>query len=205
MTLLKPLTLKHQEKNEFTSLGLRALLDALGDHIEGGILDLGPAVGSNVDFFSKLSSSFYVADLFRALESNRPVVSTDEMLWDPVFEKILPYEDRARFDLILGWDVINYLSSPQIEALARCLRPYSSAGTLFFSMISTRKQIPARPRSYQVVSSEKLLYQTGTQAVRPCPLYKEPDLVRLMAGFRVKTSYLLRNGMVEYLFSYEKS
>ena len=204
MTLLKPLTLKHQEKDEYTSLGLRALLDSLGDRIQGGILDLGPAVGSNVDFFSKLSSSFYVADLFRALESNRPVTNTDEMHWDPVFEKILPYEEGSRFDLILGWDVINYLRAPQIEALARCLGPYCSADTVLFSMISTRKQIPARPRSYQVLSPEKLLYQTSTQAVRPCPLYKEPDLVRLLTGFRVKTSYLLRNGMLEYLFSYEK-
>jgi hypothetical protein len=203
MALLKPLTLKHQEKKEQTSLGLRALLDSLGDAIPGGILDLGPAVGSNVDFFSKLSSSFYVADLFRALESDRPAASTDEMQWDPVFEKILPYEDDARFDLILAWDVLNYLRAPQIEALARCLGPHCSRGTVLFAMISTRKQIPARPRSYQVLSSEKLLYQTPTQAVRPCPSYKEPDLLRMLTGFHVKTSYLLRNGMLEYLFTYE--
>jgi hypothetical protein len=111
----------------------------------------------------------------------------------------------VQFDLILSWDVINYLRSAQIEALARCLSPYCSTSTVLFSMISTRKQIPARPRSYQVMSSEKLLYQTLTQASRPCPLYKEPDLLRLLAGFRVKTSYLLRNGMLEYLFTYEKS
>ncbi len=39
-----------------------------------------------------------------------------------------------------------------------------------------------------------------SSVLRPAPRYTEIDLKQLMPGFRVYSSYLLRNGMKEYLF-----
>ena len=62
--------------------------------------------------------------------------------------------------------------------------------------------MPARSRRYHIMGNDRLLYQDSTQAVRTSPLYCEPDLRRMLTGFEVKNTYLLRNGIHEYLFSY---
>jgi hypothetical protein len=170
-------------------------------------LDLGLAIGANVDFFAQFSCKLYVADLFRALES-RPNQETEEdeddeeeTLWAPIFEELLPYDKGTRFDLILAWDVLNYLDRPQIEGLSNRLSQFCHQGTTLFALVSTLKEIPARPRSYHIVAPGKLLYRTAPQEVRPCPRYKEPDISRRMIGFKVKGTYILRNGIQEYVFS----
>lgn len=200
---------KQFEETEYTTLALPSLLDPLQEEGEHAVLDLGLAIGANVDFFAQFSCKLYVADLFRALES-RPRDKTEEeededdeeeTLWAPIFEELLPYDEGTRFDLILAWDLLNYLDRSQIEGLSHRLSQFCHSGTTLFALVSTRKEIPGRPRSYHIVGHDKLLYRTANQSVRPCPLYKEPDICRRMAGFRVKSTYILRNGIQEYVFS----
>lgn len=202
MELLKPLTLKHQNKEEFVSLALKALIEQIGDDSVQGVLDLGPAVGTNVDFFSNRSRNFYVADLLRELEKKRLDASDSDIAWDSVFAELLPYEEETRFDVILAWDVLNYLQKYQIEGLARAIQPFCRPGATLYAQIATRKSMPAQPRRYHILSNDRLLYQTPSQAIRPAPLYCEPDLRRMLPGFEVKNTFLLRNGTHEYLFSY---
>jgi hypothetical protein len=202
-----PLEILHHRQHdnaEHTSLALKAIMESLEDEQQYGILDLGPAVGVNVDFFSELSSQLFVADLLRTLESKHPAPAEEELDWDNVFEELLPYQEGTRFDLVLAWDVLNYLTPPQIQAAARRIGSFCAADALLYAMISTRKEIPAHSRSYHIVSSEKLVYKTSGRALRPCPLYKEPYLVRFMPQFRVKSTYILRNGIQEYLMTYSE-
>lgn len=203
MEILKPQSLKHQDKEEFVSLALKALIEQIGDEPIQGILDLGPAVGTNVDFFSNRSRNFYVADLFRELEKKRLDATESEITWDSVFAELLPYEVDTRFDVILAWDVLNYLQKHQVQGLARAIQRFCKPGdTTLFAQIATRKSMPAQPRRYHILSNDRLLYQTPSQAVRNAPLYCEPDLRRMLTGFEVKNTFLLRNGTHEYLFSY---
>jgi predicted TPR repeat methyltransferase len=200
--ILKPLTLKHQDKEEFVSLALKALIEQIGDESIQGVLDLGPAVGTNVDFFSNRSRNFYVADLFRELEKKRLDASDSDKDWESVFVELLPYEEETRFEVILAWDVLNYLQKYQIEGLAKAIQPFCKSGATLYAQIATRKSMPAQPRRYHILGSDRLLYQTPGQALRSAPLYCEPDLRRMLPGFEVKNTYLLRNGTQEYLFYY---
>jgi hypothetical protein len=200
--ILNPLHQKQQDKTEYTSLALKAIMELLDGEQQYGVLDLGPAVGANVDFFSELSSQLYVADLLRTLESKQLAAAEEEIDWGSVFEEISPYQEGTRFDLVLAWDVLNYLTPLQIQAAVRRIGDFCAPDALLYAMISTRKDIPAHPRSYHIVSSNRLVYWTPGRAIRPCPLYKEPDLIRLMPRFRVKSTYILRNGIQEYLMTY---
>jgi hypothetical protein len=202
LEILNPLHQRQQDKTEYTSLALKAIMELLGIEQQYRILDLGPAVGANVDFFSELSSQLYVADLLRTLGSKHLAPAEEEIDWDAVFEEILPYQEGTRFDLVLAWDILNYLTPPQIQAAVRRIGDFCAMNALVYAMISTRKDIPAHSRSYHIVSSNRLVYKTPGRAIRPCPLYKEPDLVRLMPQFNVKSTYILRNGIQEYLMTY---
>jgi hypothetical protein len=203
LDILRPLHHRQSDKAEFTSLALKSLIEYLEDEHHYGVLDLGPAVGANVDFFSKFSCQLYVADVLRTLESKHLDPTQEDVDWDGLFQTLLPYEDDSRFDLILAWDILNYLTKPQIEALMRRISRFCSSNSILFAMIITRREMPARPQTFQIVSSERLLYKTsGGSSIKPCPAYREPDLLRLMPPFKIKNTYLLRNGIQEYLFIY---
>jgi hypothetical protein len=203
LEIINPSHQRQKGKTEYPSLAFKALMEILQDEQNYGVLDLGRAIGANVDFFSEFSCQLYVADLFRTLEPQIPDPTEEEINWEPIFKELLPYEEGTRFDLVLAWDVLNYLSQPQIGALIQHISDYCAPDAMLFAMISTRKDIPAHPRSYHIVDSSRLVYQTMSEAVRPCPFYKEPDLLRLMPRFRVKNSYILRNGIQEYLLTFK--
>ncbi len=200
MTKLLKLPLR-QESIETSSPALKTVLESLGDSWRHGVLDLGSAIGTNVEFFSRFSRKLTVADVFRALES-KPTDKTADLDWDSIFAELLPHDEGTRFDLILAWDVLNYLDHSQIESLARQISRFCEQGSVLFALMATRKEIPARPRQYHIVQPEKLMYRSATQAIRPCPSYKEPDLCRWMPQFQVKSTFFLRNGMQEYLFTF---
>ena len=73
---------------------------------------------------------------------------------------------------------------------------------MLLAFISTLKSIPERPAKYSIVDHETITSQRLSDIHRPCPQYQEPQLVKLMPGYVVLNSYLLRNGFKEYLFSF---
>jgi hypothetical protein len=188
------------------SLGLPALLDGLPADARPAILDLGPAVGVNIDFWSGLGCRLHVADLQDSLHAATPSWSEPEGDTALLPAGILPVS--STFDLVLAWDLLNYLTLPQMRAVARGLAPCTRRGTMLFALIGTLRQMPPRPLRYRIAGRDRLLYEDGpavapraAEATRPCPRYRQPDLERGLPLFAVATSYLLRTGVQEYIFA----
>jgi hypothetical protein len=188
------------------SLGLPALLDSLPTEGRPAILDLGPAVGVNIDFWSDLGCRVHVADLHDSLHPSAPSWSEPEGDTALLPAGLLPA--APAFDLVLAWDLLNYLTPPQMRAVARGLAACTRHGTMLFALIGTLRQMPPRPLRYRIVGRDRLLYEDGpagaprvAEATRPCPRYRQPDLERGLPLFSVATSYLLRTGVQEYLFA----
>jgi hypothetical protein len=70
-------------------------------------------------------------------------------------------------------------------------------------MCAIGKEIPAVPTRFKIIDDETLLYTTESADVRPCPRYAPRDLTLLMSGYRIQNSYILRNGMQEYVFVHD--
>jgi hypothetical protein len=164
------------------------------------ILDLGPACGVNVDFFSQFTCKIYIEDLHQTLTSFDFLSPEDGFSYEAVFEYLFPYWKNTRFDVIMSWDIFNYLEPDEFDHLVRHLIQFCQTGTLLFALISTLKHIPERPTTFRILDPRHLLYQTNSRVLRSCPRYQQTDLNRLMSHFRVRNSFLLRNGFKEYLF-----
>lgn len=182
------------------SQALRTLLDGLRPGSRHAVLDLGPPLASNVKFLSALSCRVRIADLHRSLsaeslESRRPEAIA------ALFERLLPLAPDERFDALLAWDVLDYLRPDQVSSLMARLTPACRPEALALVLVSTRHQIPAKPPLYRIVDRETLAYDGPLQPVRACPRYTQGDLVRMMPGFSVRRSLLLRNGIQEYLLA----
>lgn len=199
----EPIKLSSLEPKTSTSLALNVLYYQLRYEKKYHILDLGPALGANVDFFSQFSCKIYIEDLYHTLNSFDYFSPEDGFTYQAVFEYLLPYTHNTRFDIIMAWDIFNYLERDEFKSLISHLGNFCHKGTLLFSLISTRKHIPEKPTTFRIVDQENLQYQIGSSVLRLCPGYQQTDLNHLMPHFRVCNSFLLRNGFKEYLFVYE--
>lgn len=183
-----------------TSLALNVLYHQLRPDRKYNILDLGPAFGSNVEFFSQFSCKIYIEDLFQTLTSFDFFSPEDGFGYDAVFEYLLPFRNNTRFEIVLVWDLLNYLEHEEFRHLIRHLSRFTHSGSLLFALLSTQKHIPEKPINFKIVDSQSLIYETSASVLRPCPQYEQSDLRHLMPNFRVCNSFILRNGMKEYLF-----
>ncbi len=182
------------------SPALKAILDGLPPGSRREVLDLGPPLAGNIKLLSALSCRVRIADLHRSLlaesvESRRPEAM------GALFERLLPLAPEEHFDALLAWDVFDYMRPDQVSSLMARLTPAFPPEALVLVLVSTRRQIPARPLGYRIVDRENLAYDGPLQPSRPGPRYTQPDLARMMPGFSVRRSFLLRNGIQEYLLA----
>jgi hypothetical protein len=152
------------------------------------VLDLGPASSANLDFFLGRGARLTVADF---------TPSRGEMLSD-----LVRAEPGTHFDLVLAWDFLNYLQRDRLGLLLRSLEPYFRPGTAIHALIATGREMSASPRRYRIEDAETLLCEGPRERVVPSPRYVEQDLLKCMPGLMVEHRFQLRNGMLEYLFSY---
>lgn len=185
------------------SLALAALLKEIRQDRKLEVLDLGPAVGSNVEFFSRFGCKIYIEDLYAALSSRQPSGSEGEEAGPQFFAEFLPLPEAERIDVVLAWDRFDYLTRKELRHFVGHLGRFCHAGTYVFALVSYGKQIPAQPMRFRILDEENLLYEPVTAATRPSPRYAPAELNDILRGFRVSRSFLLRHGIQEYLFVHD--
>ena len=196
---------KGHAKTSQKSLGLRSLLPESED-VTLKVLDLGPARSANLEFFSRYGGQLTVADFYNGLRAVRAATaSEDDDRKAKAFAELLPFDKSARFDLILAWDLLNYLTPQEQHLLMASLEPFCLAGTGILAFVSTKKEMPPAPSAYSIRDADTLIYEEREGRARPCPRYLEGDLLKRMQGLTVENRYQLRNGMLEYVFSYRMS
>jgi hypothetical protein len=182
----------------YRSPTLRALVSRLSSETAYHVLDLGGASGANVEFFSRFSGRLQIADLPDALADP----GLQELLReDPVaaFRKVLPLA-RDPFDVVLAWDVLNYLTRAQFACLASYVIGVCKRDALVLAFISTAREMPAEPLVFKIVDAQTLHLQPRTSAMRPSPRFAPAEVEHLMDGFDVVQSVVMRHGVREYLF-----
>ena len=181
--------------SEHHSLALALLLRGLREDRKSVVLDLGPAIGANVAFFARYPCKLHIADIYQTLTAQRRENPGNDESLARSLKYNLPGGDGGAFDLVLAWDLLNYLTPAELQTLGRHLAALCKPATSLYALVSTRKQIPDLPMSYHILDPESLRYECHSANGRRSPQYKEPDLNRLLPDFAVETTFLLRNGM----------
>ena len=184
------------------SLALKTLTQRLRREKQYNVLDLGCSVRQNVEFCSNFCRKLYIEDFYCTLSSFDFLSPEDGVPLKTVYQYLLPFQPGTHFDIILTWDLLNYLNELEFQELMCHLGRFCRRDTLLLAFISTLKSIPEHPARYSIIDNETISSQKLSDIVRPCPQYQEPQLVKLMPGYVVLNSYLLRNGFKEYLFSF---
>lgn len=174
-------------------------LEAGGRHV---ILDLGPASTEVLSLLGRFRCRVEIADV--AADDGLASLNTDEEDADLAAraESLLPGPPAGddAFDLVLCWDIPNYLRPPALAALmnaivARC-RPGALAHTL---IVYSERSMPARPGRYIPTEDLFLVSRGAAGSEIAAPRYSPDDLRRTMGGFGIDRAMLLANGMQEFL------
>jgi len=163
------------------------------------ILDFGAATHSNIEFFSSYDCRLYLPDAARRLPAVR---RGDLPLNAEQFEVLLPkLPKKEKLDVVLCWELLNYLEQDAVERLGNYLEPHIQFGTSLMTVQSSRGTINRSPTIYNILGPSKVRRVIEDDRPVAARTYSQPDLFRMLPRFEVNRSYLLQNGMQEYLLS----
>jgi hypothetical protein len=184
----------------FRSLGLGALLQQLEEGRLYSILDLGPARAGNLEFWAPTARRICFEDYYYTWADKGFVKPEEGGSYLPLLARLLSFRDDARFDIVLAWDIFNYLDHDHVCALVKYIGRSCPPGAIWLALVSSSATIPVRPTVFQIRDREHLSYENSSPIMKPSPCYQPRDIARMIPGFQVMHSFLLRHGIQEYLF-----
>jgi len=179
------------------------LFHSLIKRLEGGgrwiVLDLGAARSDTIRTFGRFRCRLDIVDLGEAVGAMRDV--TDPRLLRQLVDALLPRRGVESTDVVLCWDLINYLSAPALTAVMEGIAVRCKSGALAHGLVyySTRT-MPQQPGCFVPLDDQRLINKGASGPERPAPRYSPEELARCMPRYTVERGRLLRNGMQEFLF-----
>jgi len=168
------------------------------------IIDLGPVVGSNVNFFGEqLGCKIFVEDLSKDLDRH---VREDKLAdLAEFFAKRFPQEDGS-IDGVLCWDLFDFLDKPAAQVLAsqltRILRPDGVLLAFFRTTEPPAGSKPEKPTYTRHIVVDPATVQHRTypaSRAKQRPLQNR-DIQRMFEPLRITEQFLLKTNMREVLF-----
>lgn len=109
------------------------------------------------------------------------------------------YTDEP-LDLVLLWDLPNYVSAEGLPTVAATIRPYlRPGGRLHLLVANSQREIAQHPGHFELAPDWSAVEAEFDTETRPAPRFSPWQVERACTGFEVERSVLLRSGMQEYL------
>jgi hypothetical protein len=177
----------------------RSIIDGLDERKRWVVLDLGAARNETIALFSRFRCRLDIADLAQDLGSLKGELTRAEL--ERRAEALLPKQRDEATDLVLCWDLLNYLDRPALAALMGRIAARARPGTAAHGLIVySETQMPTEPGCYVPREDCCLLNVSNCTTLRTAPRYSPEDLTLCMPDYSIERGRLLRNGMQEFLF-----
>jgi hypothetical protein len=181
---------------EQPSLALEHVVARLRHAPRCGVLDLGSPTAANLELYSRHGAKITFADLHRFYAPKRAEGSSSEH-----FNAFLP-KTPSQIDVVLAWDLFDYLSLEEIAWLRQSLAGHCAPGAILYALVSSQGLIPDTPSFFAIADDKTLRVEEAGPRVRPSPALSEHTLVGSLHELTVQSRFQLRRAAVEYLFSW---
>ena len=163
------------------------------------VLDLGRARTETIAVFSGYRCRLEIGDIADGIDALN--AAPDAKTLREKVEALLPAKRREPIDLVLCWDLLNYLSRPALAMLMDSIAARGRRGMLAHCLVFySAPQMPAKPACWVPLDGSRLINKEPAPPARKAPRYTPEDLGLCMPRYTVERARLLRNGMQEYLF-----
>ena len=162
------------------------------------LVDLGPAIRSNISFLGeRVGCKIHVGDLYADLDRHKR---------DGTFER-LPEFLGKRFtlsdgsvDAVLCWDLFDYLGPAAGGVLAKELIRLLRPGGLLLGFFGARASEETRYTKYFIEDESRLRYRCYTGACRRRWVLQSQDIDNLFPDLQLSDSILMTSRLREVLF-----
>jgi hypothetical protein len=161
------------------------------------LIDFGPVVGSNVEFFGeRLGCKLFIQDLFADYDRHARA-NTLEALSASLDARFR--QEDASVDGVLCWDFFDFLDKHAAQALARQLVRLLRPGGSIMGFFCT-SPVPRAPfTKYEVVDERSLRHRHHAGAGGPKHALQNRDIIKMFDGLIVSDSFLLKSNTREIL------
>jgi hypothetical protein len=163
------------------------------------VLDLGPAIGSNIAFLGeRIDCKIHVKDLYADLERH---AHEDALARFPeLLETSFTEYGAESIDAVLCWDIFDYLAPPAAGVLAGTLIQVLRPGGALLALFGGGGTSERSYTRYVIEDERHLRYRIAPAACgRQRPLQNR-DILALFPGLNLFDSVLLKSGVREVLF-----
>jgi hypothetical protein len=185
----------------YPTKALPRFLANLSTHEQPQLLDLGPVVGTNVNFFGEeLGCKILVEDI----SSDVDRFTREERLGDlPAFLATRFPQAAESIDGILCWDLFDYLDKASAQTLARQLTRLLRPDGVLLAFFSNAEPPPGGRAGYTrhvVVDRNNLQHRPYPGARAKQRPFVNRDIQRMFEPLRVTEQFLLKTNAREVLF-----
>lgn len=175
------------------SPGITAIFNEIKFSNSNRVLDLGSLVGSNFDFFSRLSCHLHYENLDDFIDEYRGLSGENQALRLESF--LLKPEKNEKYDVILMWDLLNYLPLPAIKKLFEYLRRVCKNNTLVHLVKYLGRNIPVRPARFKIQSQYYLEIESSQTAPRQIQTLATAQLLKEAPNYYMQNNLMHEQGM----------
>ncbi len=161
------------------------------------LVDFGPVIGANVEFFGdRLGCRMSIEDLFADVDRHTRAGTLDTLA-SGLATRFRHADGSA--DGILCWDCFDFLDKASVQALAqqivRLLRP----GGVVMALFCTSSVERAGYTKYEIVDEKHLRCRPHPGAGGARQALRNGDIIRMFQGLSVSESFLHKNNTREML------
>ncbi len=178
------------------SPALTAIYNEIKNSDRNRVLDLGAMNAGCFDLFSNLSCKIQVEDITTRLREHITSKNSPENFDCGLDKSLGNYDNIEKFDVILAWDLFNYLDLKQIEQLFDELQEFCKPNTLLYMLRYVEKTIPVLPREIRVKDQYILEFLDQDLTERQVPHYGTLQLLKSLPGYYMQDTLLGQTGML---------
>ncbi len=162
------------------------------------VLDLGSANHNNMTFFVGRGAT-YVVEALHATTAPCRAGGRFDAGGMRALPDLLDFSPDTRFDAILAWDLLDYLGPGGLVVLGERLAPHCHSRTLLHALVAREGRLPAQPARWEIVDEHTIRQWPVAGPLLEAVRLTDASLQRSLGAFRVDRSYLLQNGLQEFL------
>ena len=179
------------------SKGLPKFIAGLSQMDSPLLLDFGPVIGSNVEFFGeRLGCKLFIEDLLADIDRHTRGGTLDTL--PDAIAKRFRHGD-ASVDGILCWDIFDFLDKKTATALATQIVRMLKPGGLVMGFFCSLPVDQASLTKYEIVDEKSLRHRPHAGSAGPKRVLQNRDIIRMFEGLVVSDSFLLKTNTREML------
>jgi len=186
----------------FSTKIIRDFVSSVAKKSDPVVLDIGPVVGSNIEYFMNFGIKVYMEDLLAAYAKPKYLVTADDKVtFDErgFFSENFSYPG-CWFDGLICWDILDYLDARFARAFIAEISAKMKPDGLVLGFFHTQQgRGPSCIHKYRLVNESTLEYIPLETKMELKKIYASREINQLFSGYKNQRCYLLQNGLMEVM------